>query len=75
MPAVLDQAGMVFESESDADEPAQEARTPAAEVIDESKLGVFKDFIETASTRGLDTGCVKNIQPPPFFVDFSGPRP
>ena len=38
-------------------------------------INIFKDFIETASTRGLDTGCVENIQPPPFFVDFSGPRP
>jgi pimeloyl-ACP methyl ester carboxylesterase len=38
-------------------------------------INIFKDFIETASTQGLDTGCVENIQPPPFFVDFSGPRP
>jgi pimeloyl-ACP methyl ester carboxylesterase len=38
-------------------------------------INIFKDFIETASTQGLDTGCVDNIQPPPFFVDFSGPRP
>jgi hypothetical protein len=47
---------MVFESESDADEPAQEARTPAAEVIDESKLGVFKDFIETLDLGDLGRG-------------------
>ncbi len=38
-------------------------------------INIFKDFIETASTRGLDIDCVENIQPPPFFVDFSGPRP
>ena len=36
---------------------------------------VFKDFIDSASTAGLDTSCAKEIQPPPFFVDFSGPRP
>ena len=36
---------------------------------------LFKTFIESASIDGLDTACVANIQPPPFFVDFSGPRP
>ena len=36
---------------------------------------VFQTFIENASIAGLDTSCVENIQPPPFFVDFSGPRP
>jgi uncharacterized protein len=54
--AVLDQAGMVFESETDAEEPSQEARTPAAEVIDESKLGVFKEFIETLDLGDLGRG-------------------
>jgi len=38
-------------------------------------INLFKDFIESASTSGLKTACVKGIQPPPFFVDFSGPRP
>jgi pimeloyl-ACP methyl ester carboxylesterase len=38
-------------------------------------LNLFKDFIESASIAGLDTSCVEGIQPPPFFVDFSGPRP
>jgi bifunctional DNase/RNase len=54
--AVLDQAGMVFESETDADESSQEARTPVAEVIDESKLGVFKEFIETLDLGDLGRG-------------------
>jgi len=36
---------------------------------------LFADFIENASMDGLDTTCVENTQPPPFFVDFSGPRP
>lgn len=38
-------------------------------------MNVFKDFIESASTAGLKTSCVEGIQPPPFFVDFSGPQP
>lgn len=37
--------------------------------------GLFKDFLEGASVEGLDTACVEAVQPPPFFVDFSGPRP
>lgn len=36
---------------------------------------LFKAFIESASIEGLDTVCVDGVQPPPFFVDFSGPRP
>ena len=38
-------------------------------------INLFKDFIDSASTVGLDTSCIKGIRPPPFFVDFSGPRP
>ena len=38
-------------------------------------IGIFKEFLENASTTGLETDCVEDIQPPPFFVDFSGPRP
>lgn len=37
--------------------------------------GIFESFIESGSIEGLDTACVDNIEPPPFFVDFSGPRP
>lgn len=36
---------------------------------------IFQTFIEVASIDNLDTSCVEKIQPPPFFVDFSGPRP
>jgi pimeloyl-ACP methyl ester carboxylesterase len=32
-------------------------------------------FIEGASISDLETGCVKQVEPPPFFVDFSGPQP
>lgn len=38
-------------------------------------IGIFNDFIENASTTGLDIECMEDIEPPPFFVDFSGPRP
>lgn len=36
---------------------------------------ILRDFIQAGSLAGLDTSCAANIQPPPFFVDFSGPRP
>ncbi|MEW6286397.1 MAG: alpha/beta hydrolase [Chloroflexota bacterium] len=36
---------------------------------------LLEDFIQTASVRELDTSCVENVQPPPFFVNFSGPLP
>src|SRR5215207_8163313 len=49
--SVLDQAGMVFESEGD------ESGEPSAAIeIDESKLGVFKDFIETLDIEDLGKG-------------------
>jgi bifunctional DNase/RNase len=50
--SVLDQAGMVFENEGDdvGGEPT------AAIEIDESKLGVFKDFIETLDIEDLGKG-------------------
>src|SRR5918911_375429 len=54
--AVLDQAGMVFESEGDAEEATPEPRPAPAEVIDESKLGVFKEFIETLDLGDLGRG-------------------
>jgi len=36
---------------------------------------IIDTFVEQGSFSGLDTTCVKNIEPPPFFVDFSGPQP
>lgn len=33
------------------------------------------DFIQSASVAGLDTACVEQIQPAPFFLTFSGPQP
>ncbi len=50
--SVLDQAGMVFENEGD-----ETSGEPAATIeIDESKLGVFKDFIETLDIEDLGKG-------------------
>ncbi|RPJ24800.1 MAG: alpha/beta fold hydrolase, partial [Chloroflexi bacterium] len=39
----------------------------AAKIIDK--------FFESASINNLETDCVEQINPPPFFVDFSGPQP
>ena len=36
---------------------------------------IMDSFVETGSISGLDTTCVKSVEPPPFFVDFSGPQP
>jgi len=33
------------------------------------------DFIAAASVAGLDAACVSEIEPMPFFVDFTGPMP
>jgi len=33
------------------------------------------DFIQSASVDGLDTACIEQIQPAPFFLTFSGPQP
>lgn len=41
----------------------------------ECTMRIMADFMERASTRGLDTSCVEKVEPPPFFVDFSGPQP
>src|SRR5215211_1957517 len=45
-----------FASEGDAEEATSEARPAPAEVIDESKLGVFKEFIETLDLGDLGRG-------------------
>lgn len=36
---------------------------------------ILRDFLQAGSLDGLNTSCVAAIHPPPFFVDFSGPRP
>jgi bifunctional DNase/RNase len=53
---VLDQAGMVFEAEGEQDEVEGEPKAVPAEAVDESKLGVFKEFIETLDFEDLGRG-------------------
>jgi fermentation-respiration switch protein FrsA (DUF1100 family) len=36
---------------------------------------VASDFIEQGTVQGLDTACVSQVQPLPFFINFSGPKP
>ena len=36
---------------------------------------ITTEFIESGSVDGLDTGCVANIQPSPFFTSLLGPKP
>lgn len=36
---------------------------------------LMAEFIDAASARGLDTACIKDVKPFPFFVDFAGPAP
>ena len=31
-------------------------------------------FIERATVRGLESNCIKDIQPAPFFISFAGPN-
>ncbi|HVA56144.1 MAG TPA: alpha/beta hydrolase [Gammaproteobacteria bacterium] len=36
---------------------------------------LMAEFVQQASIKGLDTACVSNIRPFPFFVRFTGPAP
>lgn len=36
---------------------------------------VVAEFIREGSAASLETACVDEIQPPPFFVNFAGPTP
>ena len=36
---------------------------------------IAADFIEAGKLHGLDTACIQEIQPMPFFANFSGPIP
>jgi pimeloyl-ACP methyl ester carboxylesterase len=36
---------------------------------------IAADFVERAAIEGLDTACVADIQPMPFFASFTGPLP
>jgi pimeloyl-ACP methyl ester carboxylesterase len=36
---------------------------------------IASDFLDAGSVKGLDTSCVKDMKPFPFFITFSGPKP
>ncbi len=36
---------------------------------------IVSDFVSSASVDGLDTSCIANLTPPPFYVNMNGPRP
>lgn len=36
---------------------------------------LMRKFVEHANPAGLDTACVQEIRPAPFFLSFSGPAP
>lgn len=36
---------------------------------------VVTEFISAGTVEGLDTSCIEEIEPPPFFVSGAGPRP
>lgn len=90
-PVVSDVPVLIFSGEADPITPPWHVEKMAESLTNEIHLvfagmghgnlssrcstNLFKNFIENASIVGLDTACVKEIQPPPFFVDFSGPRP
>jgi hypothetical protein len=36
---------------------------------------IAAEFVDAGSVKGLDTTCVKDTKPFPFFITFSGPSP
>jgi pimeloyl-ACP methyl ester carboxylesterase len=90
-PVTSDVPTLIFSGEADPITPPRHAEVVAEGLSNELHLifpgmghgnlltrcsmKIFRNFLETASTQELDTTCVDDIQPPPFFVDFSGPRP
>jgi len=36
---------------------------------------VAADFVERGTVDGLDTDCVQDLKPDPFFLSFTGPKP
>jgi pimeloyl-ACP methyl ester carboxylesterase len=36
---------------------------------------LLRDFIERGTVEGLDTACITDIRPAPFFLSFNGPAP
>nr|MCU0492330.1 alpha/beta hydrolase [Chloroflexaceae bacterium] len=36
---------------------------------------LLDDFLTSGSSSGLDSSCVQNLRPAPFFTSFTGPQP
>ena len=36
---------------------------------------IATDFVAAGSVKGLETSCIKDMKPLPFFISFSGPSP
>jgi pimeloyl-ACP methyl ester carboxylesterase len=91
VPIVSNVPVLIFSGDADPITPPWHAEKVAASLGNEMHLlfkgmghgnvssrcttNLLKNFLDGASTIGLDTTCVAGIEPPPFFVDFSGPRP
>jgi pimeloyl-ACP methyl ester carboxylesterase len=90
-PLVSNVPALIFSGEADPITPPWHAEKIAISLSNELHLvfkgmghgnlasrcttNLLKSFLDSASTAGLQTSCVADIQPPPFFVDFYGPRP
>jgi pimeloyl-ACP methyl ester carboxylesterase len=90
-PVVSNVPALIFSGEADPITPPWHAEKVAASFSNELHLvfkgmghgnlssrcsaNLLEAFIESASVAGLETGCVSEIAPPPFFVNFNGPRP
>jgi len=90
-PVVSNVPALIFSGQADPITPPWHAAKVAASFSNELHLvfkgmghgnlssrctaNLLKDFIESASIAGLKTDCVAEIAPPPFFVNFNGPRP
>ena len=90
-PVVSDVPTLIFSGDADPITPPWHAEKVAEHLTNElhlifSNMGhgnlankcsvdIFESFIKDGSIAGLDASCVKSVEPPPFFVNFSGPRP
>ena len=90
-PVSLDVPVLIFSGEADPITPPRHAAEVADSLSNEIHLifagmghgnlasrcsiKIFREFLDNPTIAALDTGCVDEIQPPPFFVDFIGPRP
>jgi pimeloyl-ACP methyl ester carboxylesterase len=90
-PLVSDVPTLLLSGQADPITPPRHAETLAESLTNERhlifegmghgnltnrcSLKIFQEFLEEGTVEDLDTSCVEGVRPPPFFVDFSGPRP